>query len=91
MSDAKDARTKPDAGVDAQNRGSGFALDAPPFTPKSSQEQRPGLKLSSIVNAAPFVPAYLSAGNHNDCSTARAGKILPRVPNGFQMEVLGVR
>ena len=74
MSDAKDARTKLDAGVDAQNRGGGLALDAQPFVPKSSQEQRPGLRLSSNVNAAPFVPAYLSAGSQNDSGTARAGE-----------------
>lgn len=74
MSDAKDIRTKQDAGVDMQNRSSGLALDAPPFVPRGSQEQRPGSKLSSIVNAAPFVPASYSAANQNDSGTTRSGE-----------------
>ena len=74
MSDAKDARTKQDAGGDIQSRSSGLALDAPPFVPKGSQEQRPGLKLSSNVNAAPFIPASYSAAIQNDSGTARSGE-----------------
>ncbi len=76
MSDAQGARTKPDAGVDAQTRGGGLTLNAPPFVPKSSQEQRPGLRLSSNVNAAPFVPAYFNAGSQDDSGTARSGEHL---------------
>ncbi|BDA44294.1 PAN2-PAN3 deadenylation complex subunit pan3 at C-terminar half [Coccomyxa sp. Obi] len=74
MSDAKDVRTKQDAGGDIQSRSSGLALDAPPFVPKGSQEQRPGLTLSSNVNAAPFVPASYSAANQNDSGTARSAR-----------------
>lgn len=74
MSDARDVRTKQDAGGDIQSRSSGLALDAPPFVPKGSQEQRPGLKLSSNVDAAPFVPASYSAATQNDSGTARSGE-----------------
>lgn len=74
MSDAKDVRTKQNAGGDIQSRSSGLALDAPPFVPRGSQEQRPGLLLSSNVNAAPFVPASYSAANQNDSGTARSGE-----------------
>lgn len=73
MSDAKDVHTKPDAGVDSKMPG-GLALNAPPFVPRNSQEQRSGLRLSSIVNAAPFVPASQNSANPNDGGTTRPGE-----------------
>lgn len=69
MSHANDARE-----TAGSSSGSGaLKLDARPFVPQQSQEQRPPSSISSAVNAAEFVPtSSLRATTGNTGSPVRS-------------------